>query len=136
MADVLTKEQRSYNMSRIKGKDTKPEIQLRKLLYKKEIRGYRIHYKLPGKPDLVFPKYKLAVFVDGCFWHKCPKCFKTPETNKDFWMAKINKNAQRDKKINKILKKKGWTILRFWEHNLKRKGIKTCLNKILNKLSI
>lgn len=119
MTDVLTKEQRSYNMSQIRGKNTKPELLLRKLLFNRGIRGYRIHYKLVGKPDIVFPSKKVVVFVDGCFWHKCPKCFIEPETRKEFWMSKINGNVKRDKEVNKILKKDGWRVLRFWEHEVK-----------------
>ncbi len=118
MVDVLTKEQRSYNMSRIRGRDTKTEIALRKLLYTKGLRGYRVNFKLPGKPDIVFTKYKIAVFIDGCFWHKCPKCFIEPETNKDFWMNKINSNVERDTEINDILTKRGWKVIRFWEHEI------------------
>ena len=126
MADVLTKEQRSYNMSRIRGRDTKPEIALRKLLCSKGLRGYRVNFKLPGKPDIAFTKYKISVFIDGCFWHKCPKCFIEPETNKDFWMNKINGNAERDAETNDILTKKGWKVIRFWEHEINN-NINKCL---------
>ncbi|MEO0128601.1 MAG: very short patch repair endonuclease [candidate division WOR-3 bacterium] len=120
MTDVLTKEQRSFNMSQIKGKNTKPEVLLRRLLYSKGIRGYRIHYKLSGKPDVVFTKKKIAIFIDGCFWHKCPVCFITPETRTEFWMKKIEDNVKRDKTVNKKLEKEGWTVLRFWEHEIKK----------------
>ena len=120
MTDVHTKKQRSYNMSMIKGKDTKPELILRKLLSSSGIKGYRLNYKLTGKPDIVFSKYRLAFFIDGCFWHKCPKCFIQPDNNKKFWKNKINGNVERDKKINKSLKKDGWKVLRFWEHLLKK----------------
>jgi len=119
MTDVHTKKQRSYNMAMIKGTNTKPELKLRKILSSNGIRGYRIYYKLPGKPDIVFTKYKLAIFIDGCFWHKCPICFIEPENNKKFWKKKINSNVERDKKINKRLKKEGWKVLRFWEHLLR-----------------
>jgi len=118
MVDVHTKKQRSYNMSMIKGRNTKPELIIRKLLSSKGIRGYRLNYKLSGKPDIVFTKYKLAIFVDGCFWHKCPKCFIEPDKNKKFWKNKINGNVERDKKVNQALKKGGWKVLRFWEHLL------------------
>ena len=120
MTDVHTKEQRSYNMSLIKGKDTKPEISLRKLLFAKGIRGYRVHYKLPGKPDIVFPGKKIAVFIDGCFWHKCPQCFVKPQTNKRFWKEKIDSNVERGKIVNKQLKKMGWKIVRIWEHEVRK----------------
>jgi len=133
MADVLTKEQRSYNMSRIKGKNTKPELLLRKLLFRKGVRGYRIHYRLVGKPDLVFPSKKVVVFIDGCFWHKCPKCFIEPETRKEFWINKIEGNVKRDKEVNKILKKEGWKVLRFWEHEIKTKPDKI-VSRIIKEL--
>jgi DNA mismatch endonuclease (patch repair protein) len=120
MTDVLTKKQRSFNMSQIKGKDTKPELMLRKLLYAKGIRGYRIHHKLPGKPDIVFIKKKIAIFVDGCFWHKCPVCFVKPKTRTEFWMKKIESNVKRDRMIKKNLEKEGWIVLRFWEHEINK----------------
>lgn len=120
MTDVLTNEQRSYNMSQIRAKDTKPELVIRKLLFEKGIRGYRIHYNLPGKPDIVFVRKKVVIFVDGCYWHKCPVCFIEPRTRRDFWMKKINGNAKRDKKVNELLKNEGWNVLRFWEHDVRK----------------
>jgi DNA mismatch endonuclease, patch repair protein len=119
MTDVLTKSQRSYNMSQIKGKSTEPELILRKILFKNGIRGYRVACKVTGKPDVTFPKYKLAIFVDGCFWHKCPCCFIVPKTRTAWWLKKINGNVARDKTINKQLEKSGWKVLRFWEHLLR-----------------
>lgn len=120
MTDVLTPKQRTYNMSRIRGKNTAPEIKLRKMLFASGVRGYRIHYNLPGKPDIVFIKKKIAVFIDGCFWHKCPVCFQEPETRKDFWMKKIQSNIDRDKKVNEQLKNDGWAVIRIWEHEIKK----------------
>jgi DNA mismatch endonuclease (patch repair protein) len=120
MTDVLTQEQRKLNMSRIRAKNTGPEIKLRKLLYAQGIRGYRIHYNLQGKPDIVFTKKKIAIFIDGCFWHKCPICFQEPETSKEFWMKKIQSNIDRDKKVNEQLKEDGWTVMRFWEHEVRK----------------
>ncbi|PKM92505.1 MAG: very short patch repair endonuclease [Euryarchaeota archaeon HGW-Euryarchaeota-1] len=133
MADVLTKKQRSFNMSQIRSKDTKPEIKIRKQLYKKGIGGYRVHYKLFGKPDIVFPAKKIVVFIDGCFWHKCPKCFIEPETRKEFWMKKIKGNVDRDHKVNIKLKKEGWKVLRYWEHEIKKSPERVVL-KIIKKL--
>jgi len=118
MTDVLNKEQRSYNMSRIRGKDTRPELLLRRYLFSKGLRGYRIGYNLLGKPDIVFPKYKTIIFVDGCFWHKCQKHFHAPSNNRAFWVTKIEGNVRRDKEVNEILKTKGWKVLRFWEHSV------------------
>lgn len=121
MTDVLSQKQRSYNMSKIKGKDTGPEKKLRKFLFSHQARGYRLHYALPGKPDIVFAGDKIAVFVDGCFWHKCPKCFVKPETRTDFWMKKIEGNVKRDKEVTRKLVKTGWSVLRFWEHEVRSK---------------
>jgi DNA mismatch endonuclease (patch repair protein) len=133
MTDVLTPEQRAYNMSRIRGKNTAPEIKLRKMLFAAGVRGYRIHYNLPGKPDIVFVRKKIIVFVDGCFWHKCPADFQEPETRKDFWMKKIQSNIDRDKKINTQLKREGWTIIRIWEHEIKEEP-ENVVKKIIAQL--
>lgn len=126
MSDVLTRKERSYNMSMIKCSNTKPEISLRKFLFDSGYRGFRLNYKLLGKPDIVFPQKKVALFIDGCFWHKCPKCFKKPETNKKFWRVKIDANVKRDKIVNRLLKKQGWDVIRIWEHEIKN-------NKLLEK---
>lgn len=135
MADVLTKKQRSYNMSQIKGKNTKPEVSLRKLLFANGVRSYRIHYKLIGKPDVVFSKKKIAIFIDGCFWHKCPQCFIEPETRKKFWDEKINGNIKRDREVNKALKSSGWKVLRFWEHSV-RKSPDKIVSKIMKEIGL
>jgi len=133
MTDILTPSQRKYNMSRIRGKNTGPEIKLRKLLWTQGVRGYRIHYKLPGKPDIIFTKKKIAIFIDGCFWHKCPVCFQEPETRKEFWMKKIGSNVNRDLKNTLQLQDEGWTVLRFWEHEI-RKTPDNVVEKILQYL--
>ena len=130
MTDVLTQEQRKFNMSRIRGKDTGPEVKLRKLLFANGFRGYRIHYNLPGKPDIVFVKKKIAIFVDGCFWHKCPVCFQEPATRKEFWMKKIQSNVKRDEKVNELLKNDEWNVIRFWEHDVRKKP-----DEIVKKIS-
>ncbi|MGD0336334.1 MAG: very short patch repair endonuclease [Candidatus Omnitrophota bacterium] len=132
MTDVLTKKQRSYCMSQIRARDTQPEIILRKAISSAGISGYRLNYRLLGKPDIVFPKRKIAVFIDGCFWHKCPRCFIKPDTNKKFWNEKIASNVKRDKIVNTELKRKGWKVLRIWEHEL-RKG-KIIKRKILDNI--
>lgn len=133
MTDVLTPAQRKQNMSRIHGKNTRPEIKIRKILRSKGIRGYRIHHNLPGKPDIVFIKKKIAIFVDGCFWHKCPVCFQEPETRKEFWMKKIGTNVERDLKNTRQLQEEGWTVLHFWEHEI-RKTPDNIVEKILQYL--
>ena len=131
MTDVLTRKQRSYNMSMIRCNNTHPERILRTKLFNAGYRGFKSKYKLLGKPDFVFPKDKIALFVDGCFWHKCPKCFKKPRTNTRFWELKINGNVKRDKKINCVLKKQGWKVVRIWEHDInKKKNLKNIFTKI------
>jgi len=132
MIDVLTKKQRSYCMSRIRSKDTQPEIFLRKAISSAGVKGYRLHYKLSGRPDIVFPRKKIAVFIDGCFWHKCPKCFVKPKTNVRFWNRKIESNVKRDRAVNTRLKRDGWTVIRIWEHEIINE--KVLKKKILNKI--
>lgn len=117
-------------MSQIKSKNTKIELSLRKQLRLAGFNNYRITTKIPGKPDVYFPKYKLAIFVDGCFWHRCPKCYKSPKSNKEYWSRKIKRNEQRDKEIARALKKQGVSILRFWEHQLHDN-----LNRVVSKIS-
>ena len=116
--DVLTKEQRSFCMSQIRGKNTKPELMLRKTVWKLGLR-YRIHYSLPGRPDIVLVKKKIAVFVDGCFWHGCPVHGVKPKTNRKFWEDKIRANILRDQRNTTRLSNEGWIVLRFWEHQIK-----------------
>jgi DNA mismatch endonuclease (patch repair protein) len=121
MADVHSKETRSYNMSRIRGKDTKPELLVRKFLFARGIR-YRLHdKKLPGKPDMVFPKYKTVLFIHGCFWHGHEGCryYVTPKTNTEWWLAKINGNMIKDKSSIMQLEQQGWKVIVIWECSLK-----------------
>jgi DNA mismatch endonuclease (patch repair protein) len=132
--DVHTKQQRSYNMSRIRSKDTKPEVKFRKYVWNKGLRNYRVHRKLPGKPDLYFGKSKVAVFIDGCFWHQCPICFKKPKTNKKFWSKKIRENVERDLDTDIFLEKQGINVIRLWEHEIK-KEIKECYKKLKKELN-
>ena len=107
-------------MASIKGKDTEPELTIRKILWMKGYR-YRIHNKsMFGKPDISFTKNKLAIFIDGCFWHGCNKCYKTPKTNPEFWHNKIEQNKSRRKIVRQTLKKNNWAILEFWEHDIKQ----------------
>ena len=118
MPDVLTSEQRSFNMSRIRGRDTSPERAVRAGLRAARIAGYRVNSALPGKPDIVFPRVRLAVFIDGCFWHRCPKDYREPETRRDFWRRKIERNVERDRQVDGILAAQGWTVIRIWEHEV------------------
>lgn len=117
MTDVHTPEQRSYNMSRIAGRDTKPEMMVRRILHAAGFR-YRLHVKdLPGKPDLVFPRARLVVFVHGCFWHmhRCKYGKPVPATNSDFWAQKRAGNAARDKRHRVALRAAGWRVAEIWE---------------------
>ncbi|MCK5604079.1 DNA mismatch endonuclease Vsr [Candidatus Pacearchaeota archaeon] len=130
MVDVHTKKQRSFNMSKVKGVDTKPELVIRKALFAKGFR-YRLHVKdLPGKPDLVLPKYKAVIFINGCFWHyhDC-SLFKMPETRKDWWKQKLVRNRERDFKNIEQLMENGWRVLIVWECSF-RKTKKIDYNKI------
>ncbi len=133
MADVHSKKIRSYNMSRIKGRNTKPELMLRKILFQNGVKGYRVNAKLLGKPDIVFGTHRIAVFVDGCFWHKCPKCFNIPSNNRKFWLHKISGNTRRDKLVNKLLAKKGYRVIRIWEHEV-RNDLNGCFQTLVGRL--
>ncbi|HLH64167.1 MAG TPA: very short patch repair endonuclease [Solirubrobacteraceae bacterium] len=115
MADFLSKETRSRVMARIRSKDTKPELALRQALYAAGIRGWRCHPKtVPGKPDIAFTRRRVAVFVDGRFWHGHPDFF-TPGKSGDYWDAKIARTQERDRIANETLSLEGWTVLRFWD---------------------
>jgi DNA mismatch endonuclease (patch repair protein) len=132
MSDVHDKKTRSYNMSRIKGKDTKPEILVRKFLFSKGYR-YKLHDKhLPGKPDIVLPKYKTVIFVHGCFWHghKGCKYFVVPKTRTKWWSDKINRNKLNDAKHKRKLKKSGWKVLVIWGCELKKDKIAKIFSKL------
>lgn len=136
MPDVHTKEIRSYNMSRIKGKDTKPELVVRKYLFSQGLR-YRLHDKnLPGKPDLVLPKYKKVVFVHGCYWHGHKDCkyFSPPKTKTEWWMEKIGKNIERDKKSLEKLREMNLQPIIVWECELKSAKKEETLSNLLQEL--
>ena len=117
MVDHLTKKKRSWNMSRIRSKDTKPEMIVRSLLHRMGYR-FRLHRKdLPGKPDIVLPKYKTVIFIHGCFWHQHKGCQRgnMPKSNKEYWILKISSNIERDKKNSAKLRRAGWKVLKVWE---------------------
>ena len=123
MADIWSKEKRSAVMANIRGKNTKPEILLRSYLFKSGFR-FRIHPKeLPGKPDIVLPKYKTAIFVHGCFWHYHQGCRegRVPNTNSKFWLDKLSKNVERDAKSEKLLKSLGWKVIIIWECDIEKR---------------
>jgi len=119
--DNLTKEQRKKNMQAIRSKETKIETFVSKALWNAGIRFRKNVKDLPGKPDIALKKYKTAVFIDSCFWHKCPEHFKRPKSNNSYWDKKIERNVARDLEVNEYYKTKGWNILRVWEHQLKTK---------------
>src|SRR5687767_9523259 len=126
MADVHDKKTRSYNMSQIKGKNTKPEMLVRKFLHANGFR-YRLHVKnLPGKPDIVLPKHKTVIFVHGCFWHghKGCKYFVVPKTRTEWWLNKINNNKINDSRAIKELRRSGWRVLVIWECSIKQNRVK------------
>ncbi len=121
MADTLTQEKRSWNMSRIKSSNTKPEIIVRSLLHKMGYR-FRLHKKdLPGKPDIVLSKFKTVIFVHGCFWHQHSKCKRStkPKTNTKYWIPKLERNISRFQEVKKQLIKLGWTVTVVWECQIK-----------------
>jgi DNA mismatch endonuclease, patch repair protein len=136
MTDNRTKIQRSYNMSRIHSTNTKPEILVRKYLFKNGFR-YRLHLKeLPGKPDIVIRKLETVIFINGCFWHSHKNCknAKTPVANRKFWIDKITANSERDKKNVRRLKNEGWKVLIIWECQLHPHKAERSLAKLLTKL--
>ena len=118
-------------MSRNKARNTKPELNLRRSLYADGVRGYRLNWKkAPGTPDIAFPGKKIAIFINGCYWHRCPHCeLPLPKTNKEFWEEKFDKNIKRDIKKEKELLDLGWIVLVFWECKIKT-NMKDCTNKV------
>lgn len=115
-----------------KGKDTKPELLLRKALWRMGFR-YRLNSRLPGRPDMVFPSARVAVFVDGCFWHGCPEHFQQPANNAAFWKGKIANNVVRDSAVTNQLTEAGWLVLRFWEHEVNA-SVENCIQRVVNVL--
>ena len=138
MADVKTPEERSRNMAAIKGKDTKPEMIMRKYLFSRGLR-FRVQVrKLPGTTDIVLPKYKTAVFVNGCFWHGHEGCkyFRLPKSNVEFWKEKIERNIERDRESMQALLDLGWKVIRVWECELRNKANREeTLNKIYTSIT-
>lgn len=136
MADVHTPEQRSYNMSRIKGTNTKPEMLVRKYLHAHGYR-YKLHDKtLPGKPDLILPKYRTVIFIHGCFWHGHTNCkyYVVPKTKTDWWLAKINGNIANDEKAIQALMQDGWKVITVWECDLKPKKAEETLKELAESI--
>jgi DNA mismatch endonuclease, patch repair protein len=135
-APIPLRESTSRIMSHIKAKNTSPELMLRKALQKLKLKGMKYHGKpLPGKPDIYFPKKKLAIFVNGCFWHRCIRCHPSmPKTHKSFWKTKFDRNIARDKAKTDALKRLGWKVVIAWECDIKKNPIKVA-NSIKKNLS-
>ena len=136
MADVFSKSKRSEIMSRIRGKDTGPEMVIRKALFANGFR-YRLHVKnLPGKPDIVLPKYNAVVIVDGCFWHGHKNCkfFRMPKSRISFWRKKIDANRARDVKNRRKLRRLGWNVIQIWECQLSARKYEKTFQRILDNL--
>ena len=134
--DIKSKEARSYNMSRIRNKDTKPEEIVRKYLFSCGFRYRKNDSRLPGKPDIVLPKYKTVIFVNGCFWHGHEGCryFVWPKNNADFWKEKISGNILRDEKNIAELQKSGWRVIMVWECELKAVKRQTTLDSLVQTI--
>ncbi len=129
--DTITKEQRSRNMAAIRSRGNQTtEVAFSKLLRINKITGWRRHSRrLFGTPDFIFPRSKVAIFIDGCFWHGCPKCKTNPKTNAKYWKTKIANNQKRDREVKKQLVREDWKVLRFWEHEIKENP-----NRIIRKI--
>ena len=132
MTDVYSKQKRSWLMGRVRSAGNKStEVELIEVLKRHHLTGWRRKYPIFGKPDITFPKSKVAIFVDGCFWHACPKHGQIPKDNREFWVNKIERTKKRDKLVNRTLKNKNWKVLRVWECELRDAKL---LRRKLNKL--
>ncbi|HTG43488.1 MAG TPA: very short patch repair endonuclease [Verrucomicrobiae bacterium] len=124
MADVFSKRKRSQVMSSIRSSGNKAtELAAIRIFRKQKIKGWRRQVLLPGKPDFVFRQQRVAVFIDGCFWHFCPRHGRCPASNESYWTAKLQRNRQRDRQVSGALRSKGWKVLRVWEHDLKHPAL-------------
>jgi len=136
MTDVFTHKKRSEVMSKIRGRgNSSTEVKFLRLLRENRITGWRRGYTLYGHPDFVFPRLRVAVFVDGCFWHMCPKHCQIPDHNREFWLKKLRGTVRRDKEVDETLASKRWRVLRIWEHELLSKCRQELLAKILPVLT-
>ena len=137
MTDSLTPEHRSWNMSRIRGKDTKIEVLVRSYLFSKGFRFRKNDKRYPGKPDIVLPKYKTVIFVNGCFWHMHPGCKQAtiPKTRTEFWVQKLNRNVENDRKNQQALTDAGWKVIVIWECELEKDFEKT-MERVIQALKM
>lgn len=129
MVDKFTREKRSSIMREVKSENTQLEIIVRSALWKRGLRFRKNVKSLPGKPDIVFSRLRLAIFIDSCFWHGCPYHFRMPKSNVNYWNEKINRNKQRDEELNKKYKEMNWKIIRIWEHEI-MKDLESIIDKI------
>lgn len=130
--DTVDKKTRSRIMSAIRSKGNKTtELKILALFRDNKLKGWRRHYNIYGNPDFCWEKYKVALFVDGCFWHGCPRCYKLPSSNSLFWERKMSKNVKRDKHVTYVLRKKGWSVIRVWECRISEPRTITRIEKIL-----
>ena len=133
--DALSKAKRSRLMARVRSHGNKAtELVMAELLRKHHVCGWRRRQKLLGSPDSLFPRKKLAIFIDGCFWHGCPRCYRRPGSHRKYWDAKVLRNRQRDRLVCRELHNLGWHVIRIWEHNLARHP-ETCLRRISGALA-
>jgi DNA mismatch endonuclease, patch repair protein len=131
VADVFSQEKRSHVMGRIRSTGNKEtEIKLIQIMRRAEIIGWRRRVLLPGRPDFVFRKQRVALFVDGCFWHGCPIHGRQPKSNVDYWARKLERNRNRDREVSIKLKMLGWTVIRIWHHELSASQQKRCIAKL------
>jgi DNA mismatch endonuclease (patch repair protein) len=131
MPDTFSSEERSRIMRAVKGKDSTLEVTVRSALWRSGLRFRKNVASLPGKPDIVFSKSKVVVFIDSCFWHGCPNHLRRPGSHQDYWEAKISRNRQRDTEVTETYRQMGWTALRIWEHELKE-NLESCLARIVD----
>jgi DNA mismatch endonuclease (patch repair protein) len=135
MPDVFTKQKRSEVMAAIRSSGNRAtELRLIAILRDHGITGWRRHQAVPGKPDFVFRRERLAVFVDGCFWHGCPRHLRLPHSHRSYWKSKIDRNIERDRETARHLRNSGWRVLRVWEHALR--SPKTVAKRIASRLAI
>lgn len=135
MADVFNKTERSRIMSRVRGRGNRnTELEMIALFRRQRITGWRRNVRVFGNPDFVFPTLRVAIFVDGCFWHSCPKHRSMPESNRAFWSRKLQQNKTRDRIVGKTLRKEGWKVLRVWQHSLKKRNQNSCARRIKNAI--
>ena len=136
MADRITSERRSWNMSRIKGKDTKIEVLVRKSLFADGFRFRKNDKRYPGHPDIVLPKYNTIIFINGCFWHRHDSCkyATTPKTRTEFWENKFNRNVENDKKNTALLENEGWHVITVWECELRKNSFEKTMSDLKKQI--